>query len=377
MIRHHDSVHGRQRGFLLDLTQIAGSYPRARRWCCAHQKRRSVRVLAELKQRNQTVVYSCLVNLYDGGNSFAWRSKMPAIPQKPRLIGYARVSTEEQATHAQVDELRAAGCSAVHEEHGSGASRARPVLARLLREIGAGEVLVVVRLDRLARSVSHLLDVIEQLEERRAHFRSLRDPIDTSTPQGMFSLQVLGAVAQLERALIAERTKAGMAAAKARGRLPGNPGLRARDPAAIRRIAAARDRVFTGDVLAAMPTWLPTVKRLRPAHSWEDVAQVLNREGGARWTVERLRRAVRRAVRERLADPTLLTRAPRRLPEDRLAALVAGIALANPALSLRDIGAQLEAMRERTPRGGSRWAASSVKHLLDRAKAAGLVPAAP
>ncbi len=74
----------------------------------------------------------------------------------------------------------------------------------------AGETLVVVRLDRLARSVSHLLAVIEQLEAAGAHFRSLRDPIDTSTPQGMFSLQVLGAVAQLERALIAERTKSGL-----------------------------------------------------------------------------------------------------------------------------------------------------------------------
>jgi len=297
---------------------------------------------------------------------------MPAIPQKPRLIGYARVSTEEQATHAQVDELRAAGCGVVHEEHGSGASRARPVLARLLREIAAGEVLVVVRLDRLARSVSHLLDVIEQLEARRAHFRSLRDPIDTSTPQGMFSLQVLGAVAQLERALIAERTKAGMAAAKARGRLPGNPGLRARDPAALRKVAAARDKVFTGDVLASMESWLPVVRRLRPAQSWDDVVRVLNRQGTQHWTAERLRRAVRRAVRERFADPALLARAQRRPPQERLATLVTGIALANPALSLRNIGAQLEAMHERTPSGGARWSASSVKHLLDRAKAAGL-----
>lgn len=91
------------------------------------------------------------------------------------------------------------------QEHGSGASRARPALAKLLREIGAGETLVVVRLDRLARSVSHLLAVIGELALRNAHFRSLRDPIDTTTPQGMFSLQVLGAVAQRERALISER----------------------------------------------------------------------------------------------------------------------------------------------------------------------------
>ena len=123
------------------------------------------------------------------------------------LIGYARVSTEEQGTDPQLDELRAAGCATVHEEHASGADRTRPVLARLLRDLGPGETLVVVRLDRLARSVSHLLAVIEQLEAKGAHFRSLRDPIDTTTPQG--------AIAQLERALIAERTKAGGAESRA------------------------------------------------------------------------------------------------------------------------------------------------------------------
>lgn len=140
------------------------------------------------------------------------KNNSPALPR--RLIGYARVSTDEQVHDAQVDELRAAGCDRIFEEHGSGASRARPVLTRLLKNLAAGDVLVVVRLDRLARSVSHLLDVIEDLEHRGVHFRSLRDPIDTSTPQGMFSLQVLGAVAQLERALIAERTKSGMRAAR-------------------------------------------------------------------------------------------------------------------------------------------------------------------
>ncbi len=291
-----------------------------------------------------------------------------------RLLGYARVSTEDQATDAQTDELRAAGCATIFQEYGSGASRARPELARLTREIRAGDVLVVVRLDRLARSVSHLLEVIERLEESGAHFRSLRDPIDTSTPQGMFTLQVLGAVAQLERALISERTKAGIKAARMRGRLPGNPGLRSKDPAAIRKAAEARDRIFTGDVIAAMDLWLPTVRRMRPASPWEDVARVLNMESGARWTVERLRRAVRRAVRERLADPKLLERSPRRPPQDRLMMLVAGIAMANPDMSLRAIGAQLEAMRERTPRGGRQWAASSVKNLLDQAARLGLAP---
>jgi len=291
---------------------------------------------------------------------------------RARLIGYARVSTDEQATDAQTDELKAAGCQTIVEEHGSGASRARPELARLMRDIRAGDVLVVVRLDRLARSVSHLLDVIERLEAIGAHFRSLRDPIDTATPQGMFSLQVLGAVAQLERALISERTRAGVRAARARGRLPGNPGLRAKNPDAIRKVAAARDRAFTGEVVASMDRWLPVVRRMRPACPWDDVARALNAAGHARWSVERLRRAVGRAVRERLADPALLARAPRRPSADRLVMLVAGIAMANPDLPLRAIGAQLEAMREKTPRGGRQWAASSVKHLLDQAGRLGL-----
>jgi len=299
-------------------------------------------------------------------------------PPQParRLIGYARVSTEEQATDAQVDELRAIGCQIIHQEHGSGASRARPVLAKLMREIGPGDVLVVVRLDRLARSVSHLLAVIEDLEGRQAHFRSLRDPIDTSTPQGMFSLQVLGAVAQLERALIAERTKAGMRAAKARGKLAGNPGLRERRPEAIRAASEARHKVYVGDLIASASAWLPIVRRMRPQHSWDDVVRVLNHRGQS-WTIEKLRRAMHRLVSERIAEAELLQRSPRRPPEDRLMTLVAGIAIADTDLSLRDIAAQLERMRERTPRGGRQWAASSVKSLLDQARRLGLVVPQP
>ena len=188
---------------------------------------------------------------------------MAPSPIKKRLIGYARVSTEDQAHDAQLDELRAVGCAEIHQEHGSGASRARPVLSRLLREIKADEVLVVVRLDRLARSVSHLLEVIEILEARKAHFRSLRDPIDTSTPQGIFSLQVLGAVAQLERSLISERTRAGIMAAKARGKKPGNPGMRERRPEAIRKIALAREKAYLDELIVGADQWMPTVRRMR------------------------------------------------------------------------------------------------------------------
>ena len=291
----------------------------------------------------------------------------------PRLLGYARVSTEEQGTDPQLLELRAAGCEVLHEEHASGADRARPVLARLLRDIRPGDTLVVVRLDRLARSVAHLLAVIEQLEARGAHFRSLRDPIDTTTPQGMFSLQVLGAVAQLERALIAERTKAGLHAARAQGRRGGNPGLRARDSEAIRKARAARDAAHLAGVLAGLDGWLPTVRRMRPDQPWGDVVRVLNRAGDGTWTPERLRRTVRRLAEEGLVEAALLAPARRQPAPDRLVAVVAGIARAAPAMTLARIAAQLEAMRERTPRGGTRWHPSSVRHLLHRAERLGLL----
>lgn len=293
-------------------------------------------------------------------------------PVPGRLIGYARVSTGDPGDDAQMDALRAAGCERIFQEHGSGASRDRPVLARLLGDLAAGDVLVIVQLDRIARSVGHLLQVIEDLVQRGVHFKSIRDPIDTSTPQGMFSLQVLGAVAQLERALIAERTKAGIKAAKARGRLPGNPGLRERRPEAIEAVTKAREKLYLDELISSAPKWLPSVRQLRPQHSWDNVVLVLNRQGHD-WTVERLRRAVHRMVREKLAEPELLARSPRRAPEDQLMKLVAAIAIADPGLSLREIATQLDQMGARPARGGRKWQPSSVRHLLDEAHRFGLI----
>jgi hypothetical protein len=119
---------------------------------------------------------------------------------------------------------------------------------------------------------------------------------------------------------------------------------------------------------------------MRPDHRWEDVVRVLNAKrdrpnGGAppRWSVEKLKRVVNRFVAEGLADPALLRPAARKPSSERLLTLVAGIARANPDLTLEQIGTQLEAMYERTPRGGTRWAPSSVKSLLDRAEKLGLL----
>lgn len=289
-----------------------------------------------------------------------------------RLVGYARVSTDDQANDAQLDELRGAGCDRIYQEHGTGVSGAQPVLTKLLGELTSGDVLVVVRLDRLARSVSHLLQVIRDLEHRGVHFRSIQDPIDTSTPQGMFSLAVLDAVEKLERSLNAERTKAGIKAAKARGKLPGNPGLRERRPEAIAAVSKAREKLYLDELIASSQAWLPMVRQLRPQHSWDNVVRVLNRRGQD-WTVERLRRAVHRMVRAKLAENDLLARSPRRPPEDHLMQLVAAIAIADPNLSLREIAAELDKLGER-PKGGNRkWIPSSVRDLLDEAHRFGLI----
>ncbi|MBY6244054.1 recombinase family protein [Methylosinus sp. Sm6] len=292
------------------------------------------------------------------------------------LIGYARVSTEDQVTDAQTDVLKAAGCVEIFREHMSGAKASRPELAKALARVRRGDILVVVRLDRLARSLSHLLAVIAELDAKGAHFKSLADPIDTTTPQGRFALQVLGAVAELERALIQERTKDGLRAAKKRGRIGGNPKLRAGDRDAIQRIVNAKAARYFERVNRTAEHWLPVVRQMRPDQRWQDVVRVLNarRDGASgaplpQWTVERLKRAVKCFVAEGLIEPSLLHQAAsRKISSERLVTLVAGIKRANPDLTLAQIGAQLEAMYERTPRGGARWSPSSVKSLLDRAE---------
>ena len=290
-------------------------------------------------------------------------------------IGYARISTEDQTALPQVQELRSAGCVEIVEEQASGGSRTRPVLARVLDQLRVGDTLVVVRIDRLARSLSHLLEIIERLEAKGAHFRSLQDPIDTASPQGKFTLQVLGAAAEFERALIRERTRAGLASARTRGRIGGNPGLRARDPAALRKVRLARQDGYMDRLNETAQDWVPHVRRLRPDMAWEDVLRIINgplpRE--RQWTQSRLLRAVNAYVRDGFLPPTVLDRAGRRETDDRLPAIVAAIKGADPEITLQAICTRLEAMRERTPRGRASWQPSSVKMLLERAEKLGLL----
>jgi DNA invertase Pin-like site-specific DNA recombinase len=296
-----------------------------------------------------------------------------------RRLGYARVSTPAQDLEPQLRQLRQAGCTELFEEKASGTSRARPELARLLRQLRAGDTLVVVRLDRLARSLSHLLTVIEQVRAAGGQFRSLGDPVDTAGPSGMLVLQIMGAIAQFERALIVERTKAGLSAARARGRVGGNPALRSRDPAVLRRITAGRAQTRLAALLPGADAWLAVVRRLRPATAWDAVTAAVNAAlapGQPLFSRARLARTVRLFVREGLAEAALLDRAPRRMTRNpsarRAMELAASFLRGRPRASLAEVGAELSRMGV-APRGGGVWAASSVKLLLDRARKAGLL----
>lgn len=287
------------------------------------------------------------------------------------VFAYARVSTEGQDLDPQIDELRLDGFDKLVIEKASGADRHRQELAKLVREMSAGDILKVVRIDRLARSVSHLLDIVETLAKKNAYFRSLRDPIDTTTALGMFSLQVLGAGAQLERALIADRCRAGIVSARARGKVFGNPGVKAGDPIATAKIVQARDRTYAARVINSIEAFMPKVRELRPQRPWPEVAEAVSHETGVAWTVGRLKRAVRRLVAEGLVDGKLLGKAPRpRCPRtEEHAVLVQGIALASPGISLRRICRHLEVMKIPTLAGGACWNPTSVLHLINRAPA--------
>ena len=138
-------------------------------------------------------------------------------------IGYARVSTVDQNTQAQCDALAAAGCDKIITEKVSGASALRPQLDKLLATLGDGDVLVVVRLDRLGRSLPHLIEVVSGLEGKGAGLLSLSECIDTTTAGGRLIFHLMGSLAEFERALIIERTQAGLAAARKRGVKVGRP----------------------------------------------------------------------------------------------------------------------------------------------------------
>lgn len=139
------------------------------------------------------------------------------------LIGYARVSTDDQNASLQQDALKAEGCVKVFTDQASGTLASRPQLDRMLDQLRPGDVVVVWRLDRLGRSLKNLIALVEDLAEKGVGFRSLTENIDTTTNGGKLVFHIFGALAEFERTLIRERTMAGLAAARARGRVGGRP----------------------------------------------------------------------------------------------------------------------------------------------------------
>jgi DNA invertase Pin-like site-specific DNA recombinase len=175
--------------------------------------------------------------LIDEGNDGFWENFM--------LLGYARISTDSQDHALQIDALTTAGCKRTFVETASGARTDRPELAKALEQARQGDVLVVWRLDRLARSLRHLIDIADDLNRRGVALKSITESIDTTTPSGRFMFNILGALSSMEREIIVERTRAGLIAAAARGRRGGRPA--ALDDAKIR---AARAMLASGNMSA-------------------------------------------------------------------------------------------------------------------------------
>lgn len=186
------------------------------------------------------------------------------------LVGYARISTDDQDMSLQRDALRAAGCERLFEDTISGAKAERPQLVEALDFCRAGDTLVVWRLDRLGRSLTNLIELMNTLAERGISFRSLTEQIDTTTSGGKLIFHIFGALAEFERELIRERTRAGLAAARARGRTGGRP----RKLAEPRKLAMAQALYDDGthtvaDICKTLSISRATLYRAIRAHQHE------------------------------------------------------------------------------------------------------------
>lgn len=177
------------------------------------------------------------------------------------LIGYARVSTEDQNLSLQTDALQQAKCEKIYQEKVSGMQSQRPALEELLIHLRAGDTLIVWRLDRLGRSLKELITLITTLSEKKVHFKSLNESIDTSTPTGQLIFHIFCALAEFERAVIRQRTLAGLQAARARRKVLGRPkGLskaaqqKAQAATSLYRDGSLSVREICGQLHISMPT---------------------------------------------------------------------------------------------------------------------------
>jgi DNA invertase Pin-like site-specific DNA recombinase len=184
------------------------------------------------------------------------------------LVGYARVSTHEQNLELQLSALKKIGCEKLYQEHLSGKKDNRPALQLALEVLRKDDTLVVWKLDRLGRTVKGLINLVTQLQQKDIHFKSITDNVDTSTPSGRVFFHVMASLAQMERELMVERTKAGLAVAKAQGRIGGRKRKMTKS-----KMESAKKLLASGtspkDVARNLGVSIPTLYRWIPASSHE------------------------------------------------------------------------------------------------------------
>jgi DNA invertase Pin-like site-specific DNA recombinase len=181
------------------------------------------------------------------------------------LVGYARVSTLDQNPALQIDALNAAGCERLFVEKASGASRDRPELKAALDYVREGDTLVVWKLDRLARSLKQLIETVGLLEKRGIGLRSVTEAIDTTTAGGRLIFHIFGALSEFERTVIRERTKAGLSAARARGRVGGRPAKLSTTDLKTAKALLADEGITVTDVAKRLGVSPATLYRHLPA----------------------------------------------------------------------------------------------------------------
>ena len=177
------------------------------------------------------------------------------------IFGYARVSTDDQSLDAQTDALTAAGAERIFADKISGTTRKRPELDKLFDQLRDGDVVVVAKYDRLARSLRDLLDIVEAIRERGAGFRSLAEEIDTTTSAGRLIFHVFASIAEFERDRILERTREGLAAARRRGRVGGRPPALSPDQKAEVRRMRDEDGKTLSEISRLFKVSISTIRR--------------------------------------------------------------------------------------------------------------------
>ncbi len=193
------------------------------------------------------------------------RPSCDEFSEKNVLVGYARVSTQDQKTELQMDALNSVGCERVFVEKASGAQRDRPELRAALEYVRAGDTIVVWKLDRLARSLKQLIETVDDLQLRNVGLRSLTEAIDTTTPGGRLIFHIFAALAEFERSIIRERTMAGLIAARARGRTGGRPRSLSEQDIQVAKALLKENSLSVTDIAGRLGVTSSTLYRYLPS----------------------------------------------------------------------------------------------------------------